>query len=237
MDGAIAHAGQQNRYTFDLASPARLYFDGLTDPSQIPNLTWSLVGPRGEEVGTQYFSSSDGYLSINPPLDVPAGSYALVVDAYGDQTGTYSFRLLDAATATPIASGTPVPGQLPTGKETALYRFDAQVGERFFFDQQSQTGSGNVYWRLIDPFGKQVWVNGFADQDVQTLAFSGTYTLSIEGYVYNASPVDFSFAVQKVEDTTAPLTVGATMDGAIAHAGQQNRYTFDLASPARLYFD
>ncbi|WP_032908246.1 hypothetical protein, partial [Mesorhizobium sp. LNHC252B00] len=152
-------------------------------------------------------------------------------------TGAYKFRLLDLAAADPITSGTPVPGVLPTGTETALYRFDAQAGEKFFFDQQSQTGSGNVYWRLIDPFGKQVWFNSFVDQDVETLAFNGTYTLAVEGYVSNTSPVDFTFGIQKVEDTTAPLTVGATMDGAIAHSGQQNRFTFDLASPARLYFD
>ncbi|MER9397477.1 LEPR-XLL domain-containing protein [Mesorhizobium sp. M0615] len=236
VDGTIGHAGQENRYTFDLAGAARLYFDSLTNS----NSSWSLIGPRGEEVSTRYFSSSDAAsFSSDPMLDLSAGSYTLIVDGYGDETGSYSFRLLDIATATPITSGTPVSGTLSTGTETALYRFDAQAGEKFFFDQQSSSGGTvySVYWRLIDPFGRQVWVNGFGDQDVQALAFTGSYTLAIEGYVSNASSVDFSFAVQKVEDTTAALAVGTTVDGTIGHAGQENRYTFDLAGVARLYFD
>ncbi|WP_245490441.1 hypothetical protein, partial [Mesorhizobium sp. M7A.F.Ca.US.011.01.1.1] len=233
VDGTIAHAGQQNRYTFDLAGAARLYFDSLTND---PNLSWQLIGPHGEEVSSRYFTSSDAINFSGDPLDLSAGSYTLIVDGSGDATGSYSFRLLDLAAATPIASGTPVSGTLPTGTETALYRFDAQAGEKFFFDQQSNSG-GNVYWRLIDPFGRQVWVNGFGDQDVQALAFTGSYTLAIEGYVYNTAPASFGFAVQKVTDTTAALAVGTTVDRAIAHAGQQNRYTFDLANAARLYFD
>ncbi|WP_164766477.1 hypothetical protein, partial [Mesorhizobium sp. M7A.F.Ca.CA.001.15.1.1] len=180
-------------------------------------------------------SYSDG-VSGTPLLDLVAGSYTLIVDGYLDATGPYSFRLLDVATATPITLGDPVSGTLPSGNDTALYRFDAQAGEKFFFDQQSDSG-GTVYWRLIDPFGRQVLFNGFGDVDVQALAFTGTYTLAIEGSVSNASPVDFSFAVQKVEDTTAALTVGTMVDGVIAHAGQQARYTFDLAGAARLYFD
>ncbi|RVA64412.1 hypothetical protein EN914_37245, partial [Mesorhizobium sp. M7A.F.Ca.CA.001.08.2.1] len=226
----IAHAGQQARYTFDLAGAARLCFDSLTND---PYLSWRLIGPRGEVNSTPVgFSYSDG-VSGTPLLDLVAGSYTLIVDGYLDATGPYSFRLLDVATATPITLGDPVSGTLPSGNDTALYRFDAQAGEKFFFDQQSDSG-GTVYWRLIDPFGRQVLFNGFGDVDVQALAFTGTYTLAIEGSVSNASPVDFSFAVQKVEDTTAALTVGTMVDGVIAHAGQQARYTFDLAGAARL---
>ncbi|RUZ17283.1 CARDB domain-containing protein, partial [Mesorhizobium sp. M7A.F.Ca.CA.001.09.1.1] len=205
VDGAIAHAGQQSRYTFDLANARRLYFDNLTnDPLQ--NLTWSLIGPRGEEVSARYFNYSDGsYFSSNPVLDLSAGSYTLVVDGNLDTTGPYSFRLLDVATAVPVVSGTPVSGTLPTGTETALYHFDAQAGEKIFFDQQNSSG-GTVYWRLIDPFGRQVWFNGFGDQDVQALAFTGTYTLAIEGYVYGSGPASYTFSIFHVP-VSAPIPI------------------------------
>src|SRR6185503_10850414 len=42
---------------------------------------------------------------------------------------------------------------------------------------------------------------------------------------------------QRVTDDTAPLTLGARVDGTIAHTGQSDRYTFSLAADTRLYFD
>ncbi|RUZ73785.1 hypothetical protein EN942_33870, partial [Mesorhizobium sp. M7A.F.Ca.CA.001.14.1.1] len=229
--GTIDTAGEEDNYVFDITQPTQLLFDALNNSG----LTWSLIGPQGE-IASRFFTNSDAANFGSDPvitLKIP-GTYQLRVQGSGS-TGSYSFRLLDIAMATPIASATPVSGTLPTGTETALYRFDATVGEKFFFDQQSD--SGGTVWRLLDPFGRQVWFNGFGDVDVQALAFTGTYTLAIEGYVSNASPVDFGFAIHKVEDTIAALTVGATVDGAIAHAGQQSRYTFDLANARRLYFD
>ncbi|WP_032924728.1 hypothetical protein, partial [Mesorhizobium sp. LNHC229A00] len=110
MDGAIAHSGQQNRFAFDLASPARLYFDSLTND---PNLFWRLTGPRGEVTSTPVtFSNSDGPFGTPPLLDLVAGAYTLIVDGSLDATGSYKFRLLDLAAADPITSGTPVPGVL-----------------------------------------------------------------------------------------------------------------------------
>ncbi|RUY68488.1 LEPR-XLL domain-containing protein, partial [Mesorhizobium sp. M7A.F.Ca.CA.001.09.2.1] len=236
VHGSIDVPGETDQFTFNISEDTRIYFDALTSDG---HLAWSLTGPHGTEVPGIAITNSDGQSgAATSALDLVAGDYTLSVTGAADATGSYSFRLLDVATATPITSGTPVSGTLPSGTETALYRFDAQTGEKFFFDQQSNSG-GAAYWRLIDPFDRTVWSNWFqnGDVDVQALAFSGSYTLAIEGDVSNASPVDFSFAVQKVEDTTAALTVGATVDGAIAHTGQQNRYTFDLASAKRLYFD
>src|SRR4030095_4835752 len=109
----------------------------------------------------------------------------------------------DLASATAINPGTAVSGTLNPGNASDFYRFDARAGDRFYFDQQSRSG-GNVYWRLIDPYGQQVWTNSsFGDVDPQTLGFTGTYTLLVEGYILNTSPVNYSFNVQKVTDTTA----------------------------------
>ncbi|MGO8657451.1 hypothetical protein ACC771_17800, partial [Rhizobium ruizarguesonis] len=85
-------------------------------------------------------------------IDLVAGDYTLTVGGSADATGSYAFRLLDLAAADPITSGQPVSANLPTGRETLLYSFDAAAGERFFFDWRD--GTGSINWRLIDPFGK-----------------------------------------------------------------------------------
>ncbi len=110
-------------------------------------------------------------------------------------------------------------------------------GEQFYFDRISQSG-GTLYWRLVDPLGRQHFYAGFDDVDVQTLGLAGAYTLIVEGYVGNGtSPINYSFNVQKVTNTSAAITLGTPVNGAVAHVGQQNNYTFSLTSDTQVYFD
>src|SRR5207248_2566614 len=147
--------------------------------------------------------SADGF----PLLDLIAGQYTLTFDASGDDVVGYAFRLIDTASAIPITPGTPVSGQLIRGSETHLFRFDVAAGERFFFD--NQTFSGDAYWRLLTPYGDQVF-NSFAstDVDVQTLSVPGTYLLSMEGRRYVTAPSTYRFNVQRVTDDFTPITLG-----------------------------
>src|SRR5207248_10416367 len=147
--------------------------------------------------------SADGF----PLLDLIAGQYTLTFDASGDDVVGYAFRLIDTASAIPITPGTPVSGQLARGSETHLFRFDVAAGERVFFD--NQTFSGDAYWRLLTPYGDQVF-NTFAasDVDVQTLSAPGTYLLSMEGRRYVTTPSTYRFNVQPVTDDTTAITLG-----------------------------
>ena len=118
FDGDILRAGQRDIYTFSLAQAKQVYFDSLTNNS---NLTWTLTGPRGAVVSGRRFDQSDSGDALSL-LDLAAGDYQLVVDLPGDATlSTYSFRLLDLSgplvqTLTP---GTPFQGQtLNPGNET-----------------------------------------------------------------------------------------------------------------------
>jgi hypothetical protein len=238
VNSAITQAGQQNLYTFNVANPSQLYFDSLTNDG---SLIWTLTGPRGTEINNRSFVNSDGF-NLNqqgylPVLNLIAGNYTLSVAGVSDHTASYSFRVSDLASATQIAPGTPISGTLSPGNSTNLYKFNATVGDLFYFDEQSVSGAGPNYWRLIDPYGRQVWFQSFADVPTQALAFTGTYTLLVEGNVANTSPGNYTFNVQKVTNTTAGLTVGNQVNGAITQAGQQNLYTFNLASPSQLYFD
>jgi hypothetical protein len=71
-----------------------------------------------------------------------------------------------------------------------------------------------------------------ADIDVTTLNSAGTYTLLVEGRSYQGGGASFTFNVQPVVDDSAPLTLGARTDGAIAHSGQQDRFSLRSTPPS-----
>src|SRR6266850_2000940 len=202
--GRIGHPGQQARYTFTLASSALLYFDTLTDS----NLQWSLSGPDGSIIANRTLRYSDGPDNW-PFLGLGAGAYVLAIDGSGDETGPYAFRLLDTANAQAVTPGTPVSDVLAPGSETKMYRFTAAAGDRLYFDALSYQ-NGDSYWRLINPYGDQVFFTPvYNDIDVTTLTIPGTYTVFVEGRRYQtASTNAFSFNLLPVADKAATLVLG-----------------------------
>src|SRR5262249_10779327 len=168
--------------------------------------------------------------------DISADMHITLV---GNETGLAGYWKLDepiGVTFFDSSANGNNPILVPPAIETKLYQFNANAGDLFYFDQLSQS-SGTLYWRLIDPYGQQVWQNGFSSVGTQALPSSGTFTLLVEGYISNASPINYSFNVQKVTNTTASLRLDNQVSGAISQAGQQNSYTFSLSNPSQLYFD
>jgi hypothetical protein len=145
----------------------------------------------------------------NPLLELIAGDYTLTIDAAGDATGSFAFRLLDVADATPITPGTAATGSLSPGNETDLYQFSATAGQSFYFDAQLFSATTDGMWRLFGPAGNLVFSNyGFADQDVLTLPHAGTYTLAIEGRRYQTAVNNYRVLVQPQTDA-APVRITA----------------------------
>jgi hypothetical protein len=95
-----------------------------------------------------------------------------------------------------------------------------------------------MYWRLVDPYGRDVFNTGFGQVGTTTLTAGGVYTLLVGGQYYNsANPSQFSFQLDNVANTTAALTLGTTVDGSLTQAGQTANYTFTLAAEAHVFFD
>ena len=106
-----------------------------------------------------------------------------------------------------MTPGVPIDGKLDPASSTALYSFDVQAGERFYFDMQSVANNGGA-WRLIDPFGGQVWASGLAsDVDVQQLASTGTYLLMVEGRSNDTGTNAFRLNVQPVTESLNILDI------------------------------
>src|SRR5262249_1843003 len=228
VNGNISVAGKRDLYTFSLAAPALLDFDAQTNDNQ---LQWSLVGPPGTVASAQGFTAQPGVLNLGP------GAYTLMIDGTADHTAAYSFRLLDLAAAPTLTPGTPVTGALNPGNATDLYRFTATAGQQLYFDNRNLVGSAN--WRLVDPFGDNVFGPQFAGTDVERpiIRVTGTYVLAIEGNSSNTSAVNYTFNVQPITDTSHALTIGATTSGTITQTGQRDLYTFSVAAPTQVLFD
>ena len=236
VSGTLNTPGQVDHYSFTLTAETHLVFDSLTNNS---NVDWTLSGPQGQVVTDRSFSASDGAAFTGTPvLDLTSGTYTLSVSGVGDTTGAYSFRLINADNAQVLQSDTPVSGQLSPGDSTDIYRFSANAGDHLFFDTLSQADS-NLSWRLLDPSGQAVFGAGtaFSNQDVASVAKSGVYTLLVEGALTATDPIDYSFKLENVVDTTASLQLDTPVTGSIDQPASKTLYTFSVASHQQLYFD
>ncbi|SFJ58302.1 M10 family metallopeptidase C-terminal domain-containing protein [Planctomicrobium piriforme] len=246
VTGNIAKIGQNDIYRFTLTAPSRLWLDIQTANS---NLYWTLIRPTGEISLSNYLSSDDADLGL-----LPAGEYTLTINDLNDVNvagGAYSFALLDLAKATPISIGsssTPngptISGTLNPSNSARIYSFSAVAGNRLTFDKLTLTANESAEWSLLDPTGFTVFTSTFADKANVTLKYTGTYTLKVSQplYVGTGTPVDFSFRVNFVTQTTVTgytgtaISVGSVVSSSIA-AGATKNYLLTLSSPQRLWFD
>ncbi|PYK98758.1 MAG: hypothetical protein DME19_11285 [Verrucomicrobia bacterium] len=225
-------ANTTNAYIFSLTNTTRVVFDTYVNSA---NMNWTLQGPSGVVVNQRSFNTSDWGNNFGP-FDLPAGNYQLRVQATAN--GLYGFRLVDLATAIPIAPGTPVSDTLNPAAATAAYRFTVGSAGKYFFNYQNSAGLDNAYWRLIDPYGGVVFVRSLStDQGPLFLSNPGTYTLLVEGFYIDTGTGTYGFNVAPVSDGLQALTLGNVVSGAILSPGQRQQYTFTLPSSARLYFD
>ncbi|MBM3521553.1 MAG: hypothetical protein FJX57_01235, partial [Alphaproteobacteria bacterium] len=232
ITGRIATPGQVNRHSFTLAAGAQVYFDSLSENSLID---WSLIGPDGT-ITTRAFRYSDGVDDGTPSVfALRAGTYTIAVDGRGDNIGWYNFRLINLSAATPLALGAPTIAELNPASETALYKFAAAAGEVIFFDSIAR--NGDMYWRIMDPFGRQL--HGATASDIQslTLPYAGTYTALIEGRPYRTGHESLTFAIHRIEIDEIAMALGATVEGAIDTPGDEEVYTFSLTDTKRVVFD
>lgn len=235
--GSIAFPGQTNLYTFDLAEERSFLFDSLTADSQ---LRWSLSGPGGAIVAPTSFTQSDGAQG-GGIISLGAGTYTMRVEGSGDHRGDYEFRLLNVANGAPIDTGTRIEGTLGAqGRETDVFRFEATAGTELFFDAQTH-GGGTAYWQLIDPDGNSLFgprqFLSWSDPERLTIQKTGTYTLLLEGQIWNQSDVDYAFTVERVVDEHRTIALDSVVTGAIAQAGQRHELSFSLGEDQRLFLD
>ena len=234
--GYLAGIDPGIEYRFSVAEPTPVYFDALSASTSID---WSLTGPRGVVVSARTLAYSDSYLSTTPRIDLVPGDYTLTLTGRSSEAEFFSFRILDLREGMVLTPGVLTRGTLAPEKGTQVFRFDANAGESYFFDYRSSLSYFVPNWRLLDPNGQQVFgPAGFGDIGPITLPATGSYTLLLEGHVYELyASNSYEFQIRKVVDDQAALEPGVTVAGRIGEPGQRDFYRFTLDEPRQIYFD
>ena len=244
VEGAITQIGSRVIYNLSSASDKRILFDSLTPDSRF---TWSLLGPDGAAVvNSRTIRDSDAYSRVM--FNLKAGlSYTLVVDANGDVTGNYAFRLLDFAGATTIAYDTPTTWSPDQARSTALYSFNGVAGDQIVFDRINYTDTRPVV-HIFDPSGAEIYgpADFYYDSGVLTLTVSGRYTVALEGQIDSRGHQDQSFQIQLAahNDVVPPATTQVSFVGGViaiatslTNTADTLRYSFHLDAATTIYVD
>src|SRR5262249_49678226 len=180
---------------------------------------------------------NDSYVAYDagPFTLTEAGTYTLRISGSGAATGAYSFRLLDVAAQPALSLNAPVTGTLGPGTRTDLYRLSGTAGQRLYFTWQGGTDYYGSY-TLYGPGNQQIGSTYFGNLLDVTLPLDGPYALALAGGNGSAT-VAYDFRVATPPVTTPALTLGTTVSGTLAAAGQTDNYTFTGAAGQRLYFD
>ena len=229
IEGSIDQPGEQDSYQFVVDQTTRMLFDGV----QGNQIQWQLQGPAG----AASFSSRDLQAGADPFLELAAGTYKLNVQAQGDSTGGYVFRLFGEASATPLTPNQPVTGVLPAGNQAALYAVTVQAGDRLFF-QAGQSDPG-VSWSLYDNHANVVAGSSSVNYDrgYFVAATGGTYWLSVEGIAGSTATPSYGFTLFKQSPQVSSLVLGQSAAAALNQPGAAAAYQFDVTQAGLLAWD
>ena len=244
VEGAISQIGSRVIYNLSSASDKRILFDSLTPDSRF---TWSLLGPDGAAVvNSRTIRDSDAYSRVM--FNLKAGlNYTLVVDANGDVTGNYAFRLLDFAGAPTIAYDTPTTWSPDQARSTALYSFNGVAGDQIVFDRINYTDTRPVV-HIFDPSGAEIYgpADFYYDSGVITLTATGRYTVALEGQIDSRGHQSQNFQIQLSahNDVVPPVATPVSFVGGViaiatslTNTADTLRYSFHLDTATTIYVD
>jgi len=242
MTGSLAGRQSIAEYGFTVGDPlTTIVWDALdTTAANAANLQWRLSGPKGVVSDWSSFTYDSDSYAIKA---LPAGRYTLALRNTQDANADYKFRVLGTAAATVMQPGISVNDSSDVG-QTKLYRFNANAGDRYYFDGQNNYYTANEYaaWYLIDPSGRYVTSN-VTYNDIQDIALTmtGEYLLAVFPRTSYYSPVNnpraIKFNLVPKLAVTAALTLNEPVVGSIAQPGQTVKYSFTLTSPSSLLID
>ncbi len=192
-------------YTFSGRSGQQIFLNGTH--GNVRAIVYDADGRAIEAVSSDFSSASSQFALTLERDDV----YHIVVQGSGNTD--YGFQLLDFADAAEIELNRPFRGSLPTGQLTELLYFEAQAGQRLFFDIGSNAGSGSPLLELYAPDGRRL-VNNFGTtfrdfNDFEFVAESdGRYQVRITRGT-NPNPFNYEFQINSFDDVADILVPGS----------------------------
>ncbi|MDJ0844779.1 MAG: hypothetical protein QNJ08_11135 [Crocosphaera sp.] len=230
VTGSIDQLGEADVYTFNANPGQRLYFDGL-DSFLSGGATISLLSPSGATISNLSNAFLFGRSTSNNSLPftlIEGGTYELRVT--DSDIVTYNFRLLDTVQATEINLNTNVQVTLDSGSKTELFAFNGTKDQTLVLTADSFGANYRIYYSSAN---RSISVSN----GEFTLPLDGSYLVLVEGYSSDNTPNEQNFRLQERTIIPASLTLGNTVNGTIANAGEQIRYTFEGTAGQRLIYD
>jgi len=221
--GTISEPGEVDEFTFTGVLGQRVYFDSLGIDSDVDA---RLFSPGGVNISL--------YDELGPLTLTEAGTYRLVMNGGFGDTGDYSFRLLDVASAPSLTVGTTVTDTLDPGMETDIYQFAGRAGQGLSFEELLNPSGGR--WLLYDPRNQSLRSRRLSSDFEVTLPIDGTYLLVLDGSSTGGT-IDYSFSATDTSDGAVEVSgLGTVRTGKIA-AGAEETFTFTAPAGLPLYFD
>lgn len=229
LDGAsvplsLTKAGQTVRYTFSGTSGQWLSL-GLTSVT-ISSSTVTLLKPDGTQLASTTVGTSGG--GLEPPSTLPTtGTYTIVVDPAGTNTGNITLTLMSYLSDTLNVDGTATTTMITPIGRNARYTFTGTAG------QWVSLGMTNVTLTLATvtlwkPDGTQlasttVGTSGGSLDAPTALPSTGTYTVTVNPTAQYTGNITLTLST----DVTGSVTINAAATPVtISRAGQNARYTF-----------
>ena len=246
VSGTIDHFGDSDEFTFTGAVGQLIYYDGL-DPSDSDSLLVRILDPGGLDILPQsvfFGTPNTADLDFGPLRLTRAGTYKVVIGGApaspyftsGNPTGDYKFRVLDAASATPLTLGTAVDATLAPGTEADLYRFTGKAGQVVLIDFQTYVGTTA---QLVGPQGTLVTSLSFdGGSAAVALPSNGQYTLVLPGSNSNSSAsISYRFVVLDGATAGTALSLGTTKTGTLDPGYKAAVFAFSGTAGQRVAFD
>jgi RHS repeat-associated protein len=245
--GNIGQAGEIDRFSFQVQAGTIVYLDDLGTGTNIQAAIFT------ERLGNSSLPIAAG-LPDGILRNLPGpGTYTLAVSGVGAATGSYQFRLLNLASATPVTVGTAVAGTLTPGFETDLYAINIPLDGPYRLDLTAQPTSGFTaapILYVVDQSGKVLQTTtlpGVGQPPIQITkdSLSGTLYLIIEGAAtesspsgtYSVTPILTRQAVPSLSSfILQPITIGALVSGQVAGPNELDRYVVQGTFGQRLLF-
>ncbi|UVT15742.1 MAG: IPT/TIG domain-containing protein [Nitrospira sp.] len=229
LDGAavllsLTKAGQTARYTFSGTSGQWLSL-GLTSVT-IASSTVTLLGPTGTQLASTTVGTSGSGLEPSGVLPT-TGTYTIVVDPSGTNTGTITLTLMSYLSSTLNLDGTPTTTNITPIGRNSLYTFTGTAGQWVSLGMTSVTITSATV-TLWKPDGTQfasttVGTSGGSLDAPTALPTTGTYTVTVNPTAQYTGNITLTLSTE----VSGSVTINAAATPVtISRAGQNARYTF-----------
>ena len=234
MNGTVTKASQSDVYSFTGTAGERTYFEDLSQSNEYSSADSYLYGPNNalltQLLRLRLAGDSSGRRHLHTGGRQPSSS----------ATGTYSFEAIQNVNPTSaLTLGTGVTGTIANPGDSHSYTFTGSVGQRIYYDGLASAGY-YLFAELTDPHGTTLFNNSSsADEGPFTLAYSGTYTLTVYSYATQRATGAYAFTLDDASAATSiALTPGSgtTESGTLATGLSTNLYQFTGTAGQSLYF-